>query len=517
MTRTPSAPGAILAVLCLCAFAVNVDTTLVNVALPTLVRELDASTRELQWIVDAYTLAFAALVLAAGSLGDRVGRREMLVAGLAVYGAGNAAAGFMESPAQLVGARAIMGVGAAMIFPTTLSIIMNVFRERGPRAMAIGLWGATVGLAVALGPIAGGALLEGLSWEWTFFVKVPVALAAIGLALAIVPTSRDPETPRLDLPGLLLSTAAIGIVVFAVIEAPEAGWGGAQTLGLLALGVALLVAFVEVERRAAAPMLDVGLFRNLRFSAASAAVTVAFFSLFGFIFLITQYFQFLKGYGPLETGVRLLPVATSVAVASIVGTRLTMRVGNKAVVATGLTLLSAAFVWISTVSAATPYLELAAQMVCLGLGMGFTSAPATESIMGAVSRHRAGIGSAVNDATRELGGTLGVAVIGSVYASLYTGAFSGAGAAPAPAVDAARESIGGALIAADRLPPDAGAALRELATSGFFDGLQVGCLVAAGVCAAGALFAAAVLPSQPAETAEVDERDLALAAGEASA
>src|SRR3954447_20669332 len=517
MTRTRSAPGAILAVLCLCAFAVNVDTTLVNVALPTLVRELDASTRELQWIVDAYTLAFAALVLAAGSLGDRVGRREMLVAGLVVYGAGNAAAGFMDSPAQLVGARAIMGVGAAMIFPTTLSIITNVFRERGPRAAAIGLWGATVGLAVALGPIAGGALLEGLSWEWTFFVKVPVSLAAIGLALAIVPTSRDPETPPLDLPGLLLSTAAIGIVVFAVIEAPEAGWGGAQTLGLLALGVALLVAFVEVERRAAAPMLDVGLFRNLRFSGASAAVTVAFFSLFGFIFLITQYFQFVRGYGALETGVRMLPVATSVAVASIVGTRLTMRVGNKAVVATGLMLLSGGFLWISTISAVTPYWEIAGQMVCLGLGMGFTSAPATESIMGAVSRHRAGIGSAVNDATPRLGGTLGIAVIGSVYASLYGGAFSNAGAVPGPAVDAARESIGGALIAADQLPAGAGGVLRELATSGFFDGLQVGCLVAAGVCAAGALFAAAVLPSQPAETAEVDERDLALAAGEASA
>ncbi|HEX8085235.1 MAG TPA: MFS transporter [Solirubrobacteraceae bacterium] len=511
MTRMPSAPGAVLAVLCLCAFAVNVDTTLVNVALPTLVRELDASTRELQWIVDAYTLAFAALVLAAGSLGDRVGRREMLVAGLVVYGAGNAAAGFMDSPAQLVIARTIMGVGAAMIFPTTLSIITNVFRERGPRAKAIGLWGATVGLAVALGPIAGGALLEGLSWEWTFFAKVPVALAAIGLALAIVPTSRDPRTPPLDVPGLLLSTAAIGIVVLAIIEAPEAGWDSAQTVGLLALGLALLAAFVGVERRSAAPMLDVGLFRNLRFSGASAAVTVSFFSLFGFIFLITQYFQFIRGYGPLETGVRMLPVATSVALASIVGTRLTMRVGNKAVVATGLTLLSGGFLWVSTASADTPYLEIAAQMVCLGLGMGFTSAPATESIMGAVSRHRAGIGSAVNDATRELGGTLGVAVIGSVYASLYTGAFSGATPAPAPAVDAARESIGAALIAADRLPPDAGAALHGLATSGFFDGLQVGCLVAAGVCAAGALFAAVVLPSQPEDAPAVDESELALA------
>jgi EmrB/QacA subfamily drug resistance transporter len=493
-------PGVVLAVLCLCSFVVVVDTTLVNVTLPTLVRELHATTRELQWIVDAYNLTFAAFVLAAGSLGDRMGRRGMLLAGLAVYGVANALAALAGDPAQLIAARAVTGIGSAMIFPTTLSIITNVFRERGPRAKAIGAWGATTGLAVALGPIVGGALLEAFSWQSAFLVKVPVVLLAMGLTLAFVPTSSDPSRPRLDVPGLTLSTLAVGLLVFTIIEAPDAGWDSTRSLAGFAGALVLLAAFVWWERRTDHPMLDVRLFRNLRFSAASAAVTIAFFALFGFIFLITQYFQFLKGYGPFETGVRLIPVATSVGVGSVVGTRLAVTRGNKVVVATGLFLLVVAFAWISTASATTHYYVAALQMIPLGLGMGLTSAPATESIMGAVNVHKAGIGSAVNDTTRELGGTLGVAVIGSVYASLYadaltrlpdTGPFA-----------AARDSVGAALITADKLAAtghaNAAAALQHVASDGFFDGLQAGCLVAAGVCAVGALFAALALPAQPA-------------------
>lgn len=497
-----------LAAVCLCAFAVNLDVTIVNVTLPRLVVDLDASTRELQWIVDAYTLVFAALVLAAGSLGDRFGRRGTLLAGLAVYGAGNGLASLTSSADALIATRAIMGLGAALIFPTTLSIITNVFTERGPRAQAIGLWGAVTGLAIALGPIAGGALLESFSWPATFLVKVPVALVAIALVLWVVPDSRDPEAPRLDYAGLALSTAAIGTLVYGIIEAPEAGWLSAQTLALGAAALAFGATFVAVERRVAQPMLDVRIFRNLRFSAASASVTIAFFALAGFIFLITQYFQFLKGYGPLETGLRILPVATCVAIGSVVGTQVAVRHGTKLVVGGGLILLATAYAWISTASVATPYLEIAGQMVVLGTGMGLTSAPATESIMGAVSRAKAGIGSAVNDAARELGATLGVAVIGSVYASLYADAFTRAAtqAIPGEAVEAARESVGAAFIATDRLAEagatDAGGALVGLASQGFFDGMQAGCLVAAVVCAAGAVLCLLTLPAQPEEQAE---------------
>jgi len=509
----------VLAVLCLCAFAVNVDTTLVNVALPTLVQELGAGTRELQWIVDAYTLTFAALVLGCGALSDRYGRREALLVGLVIYGIGNGLAALTDSAEALIATRAVMGVGAAVIFPTTLSIIVQVFTDRAGRAQAIGLWGASTGLAVALGPIVGGALLESASWQATFAAKVPVALAALALVLAVVPTSRDPSTPRLDRPGLGLSALAIGLVVYAVIEAPEAGWTSARTLATFAAGATALGLFVWWEARTPAPMLDLTLFRSARFSAASASVTVAFFALAGFIFLITQYFQFLKGYGPLETGLRLLPVATFVAVMSVLGTKLAVRIGNKLVISAGLVFLAAAYGWISTVQVATSYAEIAGQMVLLGSGMGLTGAPATESIMGAVSTAKAGIGSAINDTTRELGATLGVAVIGSVYASLYAGSLDGAALSgvPAEASQAAGESIGGAVIAVSELTAagagQAAAQLGAAASAGFFDGLQAGCLVAAGVCLAGAAFCAVALPSRPAEeTQGAAPRDAAVAA-----
>ncbi len=499
-----SRPGPlVLVTLCLCAFAVNLDVTLVNVTLPRLVEDLGAGTRDLQWIVDAYTLTFAALVLAAGSLGDRFGRREALLAGLAVYGVGNAAASLVSSTEALIATRALMGVGAALIFPTTLSIITNVYTEREVRAKAIGAWGASTGLAIALGPIVGGALLESFSWPATFVAKVPVAILAAVLVVRFVPTSKDPAAPRLDYAGLIVSTAAVATIVYAIIEAPDAGWASGQTLALFAAGAALLALFVTVERRTAEPMLDVSIFANLRFSAASLSITVSFFALAGFIFLIIQYFQFLKGYAPLETGLRLLPVATFVGISSLVGTQVAVRRGTKLVVTFGLLCLAVAYAWISTASVETSYLEIAAQMVVLGTGMGLTSAPATEAIMGAVSLGKAGVGSAINDTTRELGSTLGVAIIGSVFASLYTGAFDGTATAALPpgTSDQAQASIGAAFSVAQGLSDNgAGAAastLRDVASSGFFDGLQAGCLVAAGVCAAGAIFAAAVLPAQP--------------------
>ena len=493
-----------LLVLLLCAFAVTVDTTIVNVALPTLSTELDASTRDLQWVVDAYTLVFAALVLAAGALGDRFGRREMLLVGLVVYGLANGAAALVESSGALIACRALMGVGAAIIFPATLSTIVHLFPERGARAKAIGLWGATTGIAVALGPIAGGALLEGSGWQAAFWIKLPIALVAFLLALAFVPSSRDPRRPRVDRPGLVLSALAVLALVYTIIEAPEQGWLAVRSLAGFAAAALLFAAFVADEARREDPLLDVRLFRNGRLSAASLAITLTFFALFGFIFLITQYFQVLRGYEPFETGVRLLPVALSTGVASVAGTLLAVRVGNKAVVATGLGLMSVMFAWTSQVDGATSYLEIAAQMVVLGTGMGLTTAPATESIMGAVPSAKAGVGSGINDTTRELGGTLGVAVIGSVFASLYARGFDGA--PQGLPVGSAEDSIGAAIAIAQQLGGAPGEALRQLATAGFYDGLQAGCLVAAGVCALGSLAAAILLPSRPAEEREPDER-----------
>ncbi len=517
----------ILVALLLAAFLINLDTTLVNVALPAMVRQLHATTTQLQWVVDSYNLVFAALLLTFGSLSDRFGRKGMLLAGLAVFSAASLAGGFTTDPAQLIAARSVMGLGAAMTFPATLSLISNVFTERGERARAIGLWGAVAGVAIAMGPIVGGWLLEHYSWASIFIAMAPVAAAAaIGVAL-VVPASKDPAAAAPDIPGLGLSSAAMAVLVFTIIEAPTYGWAAGRSVAGFAASAVLLAAFIVRERRAAHPMLDVRLFRNLRFSAASGAVTVSFFTLFGFIFLMTQYFQFVRGYGPLSTGVRLLPVALSVGAGSVAGTQLAVRAGTKLIVTTGLVATAAFYGWVAmTTSATISYGIIAAQMVLYGLGMGLTSAPATESIMGAISRRKAGVGSAVNDSTRLVGGTLGVAVIGSVYASVYGSRLTATlpTGVPGPVAAIAHQSVGAAYVAAGKIAalghPALGQALQHASTNAFLRGLTIGCLVAGAVAAAGAVLAVLFLPAQPAQLARpvspaADEAETAEGAHEA--
>ena len=493
----------ILISLLLAAFAINLDTTIVNVALPSLVRELHASNSQLQWVVDAYNLLFAASVLAAGSLSDRFGRKGMLLAGLAVFGLASLAGGLTDGPGQLIAARAVMGVGSAMVFPSTLSLLSNVFTERGERARAIGLWGAITGAAIALGPIVGGWLLELFDWRSIFFVMTPIAALAGLLVARYVPTSRDPHAARIDRAGFALSTATVGLLVYTIIEAPSHGWGSARTIGSFALTALLASAFVARERTTDEPMLDLTLFRNLRFTAASVSVAISFFALSGFIFLVTQYFQFLKGYGPLSTGIRLLPVASFVAISSIVGAKLAVRFGTKLVVASGLLSMAAFYLWVTSTSATTGYGTIAAQMVVLGTGMGLTSAPATEAIMGVVPKAKAGVGSAINDATRLLGGTLGVAVIGSVYASLFASRLTSAlpGGLPAAAVRTAHASVGAALTVASKAAqsghPALAVAIHNGAHSAFFAGFSTANYLAAGVAGAGAVMALVLLPAQP--------------------
>jgi EmrB/QacA subfamily drug resistance transporter len=492
-----------LAALLVAAFVINLDTTIVNVALPTLVRELHASNSQLQWIVDAYNLVFAALLLMSGSLSDRVGRKGMLLAGLAVFGVASVAGGLTTSAGQLIVARCFMGLGAAMVFPATLSLISNIFTGRAERARAIGLWGASAGVAIALGPIVGGWLLEGFRWPSIFFAMAPVAALGAAMVAYSVPTSRDPHAPKTDRGGFALSTAAIALLIFTIIEAPEYGWGSARSVAGFAAGAALLAAFIAWERGMSEPMLDVSLFRNPRFAAASASVTIAFFALFGFIFLITQFFQFFKNYSPLSTGVHLLPVASAVGVASVLGTKLAVRFGTKLVVASGLAMMAAFYAWVSTATASLAYGTIAVQMVLFGIGMGFTSAPATEAIMGVVPTAKAGVGSAVNDTTRLLGGTLGVALIGSVYASLYGSRLTALlpHTLPAHLATTAHSSAGAALIVAEHLRQAGDAALAiglsHATNAAFFHGFSAGNLLAAGVAGAGVLMALLLLPAQP--------------------
>ncbi|GAB1813897.1 MFS transporter [Mycobacterium sp. MUNTM1] len=498
-------PVAALAVICLGVFVISVDATIVNVALPTLSRELGADTAQLQWIVDAYTLVMSGLLLSAGSLSDRYGRRGWLNSGLALFAVTSAVAAQMNSADALIAARAAMGVGAAVIFPTTLGLITNIFTDPAPRAKAIGLWAAMVGVGVAVGPISGGWLLEHFWWGSIFMVNIPVAALAIIGATLFVPSSRDPAAPRVDVPGLILSATGITTLVYTVIEAPTWGWTDGRTMAGFLIAAIVLAAFARWERLSTHPMLDVSVFTNRRFSGGSLAVTAGFLTLFGFIFVITQYFQFIKDYTAFESGVRLLPVAASIALASIGGPRLVERIGTTAVVATGLAVFAAGLAWASTADAATPYTQIAMQMLLLGGGLGLTFSPATEAIMGSLPIDKAGVGSAVNDTTRELGGTLGVAIAGSIFASVYSGHLGASALTGLPA-DAMRHSMAVAHTVIQHLPAQQAGHVRTAVDRAFLDGLQVSSLVCAGIALGAAIVVGWLLPAR--EPARQEERAL---------
>ncbi len=492
-------PIAALAAICLSVFVISVDATIVNVALPTLSRELNADTAQLQWIVDAYTLVMAGLLLSVGSLSDRYGRRAWLSGGLAAFAITSIVAAQANSAHALIAARAAMGVGAAVIFPTTLGLITNIFTDPVRRAKAIGVWAAMVGVGVAVGPMAGGWLLEHFFWGSIFLVNVPVAAVAIVGGILFVPTSRDPAAPKVDVPGLILSSIGVTVLIYTVIESPQWGWGSARTVAGFGVAAIVLAAFARWEWRSSHPMLDVSVFANRRFSGGSLAVTAGFLTLFGFIFVITQYFQFIKSYSAFETGVRLLPVAISIAVASVLGPRVVERVGSTAVVASGLAIFAAGLAWASTADAATPYLQIAGQMLLLGGGLGLTTAPATEAIMGSLSTDKAGIGSAVNDTTRELGGTLGVAIVGSVFASVYSRRIESASALTALPGDirsTMEHSTAAAYKVIGQLPAVQAAGVRDAVNHAFLGGLQIGSLVCAAIALAAAIVVAVLLPAR---------------------
>jgi EmrB/QacA subfamily drug resistance transporter len=404
---------AVLAVLCLSLFMVVLDITIVNVAIPTLGKDLGAGTTDLQWIVDAYTLVFSALLLALGHVGDRWGRKGALQAGIVLFAIASFLAARSTTIDQLIAARAFMGVGAALVFPATLAILVNTFTDLRQRAAAIGIWSATTGVAIATGPVVGGYLLEHFNWGSIFVVNLPVAAIAIVAGAVLLPTSRDPNAGSLDWVGFLLSASGVGLLVWAIIEGPREGWTSATVLACFAAAAILLTIFVLWERRQLHPLLDVSVFKDMRFTAASTAVAMAFFALFGFIFLITQYLQLVQGFTPLQAGVRTVPFAAATAVMAPIAIVLMHRFGTKIVVSVGLLLMGAGFAVASTSDASTAYFgPILISMLLGGSGLALATGPSTDSIMGSLSDERAGVGAAVNDTTREIGGTLGVAVIG---------------------------------------------------------------------------------------------------------
>ena len=487
-----------LGVLCLSLFVIVMDNTIVNVALPTLVRELGTSISQLQWVVDSYTLVFAGLLLTAGSLGDRFGRRGALNVGLLIFGGASTVAAFAGSVNALVAARAVMGIGAALIMPATLSILTNVFTDARERAIAIALWSAVAGVAVALGPVSGGFLLEHFWWGSVFIINAPVVLVALIAGRILVPTSRDPAAPRIDWVGAALSIVGLTALVWSIIEAPDRGWTSSSVAGGFAIAIVVLAAFVQWELRRDGPMLDLRFFTNARFTAASAAITMIAFALFGFIFMATQYLQFILGYSALSAGVHTLPFAFAVVLTAPLSSKLVEWFGTKLVVAFGLMSFAAGLLTAAGTSLGSSYSRVFVTMLLLGGGMGLASAPATESIMGSLPKAKAGVGSAVNDTTRELGGAFGVAIVGSTLSSLYAARLGDRldGTVPAPALDAAKHSMGAALAVGNQIGGSDGARIIAAARDAFVHAMTRASLVTAAFAVVGAMVALRWLPAR---------------------
>ncbi|CCM62420.1 MAG: MFS transporter [Candidatus Microthrix sp.] len=497
-----------LGVLCASLSVISIDNTILNVALPNIVDNLGASGSDLQWIVDAYVVVFAGLLLTSGALGDKFGRKLMLTGGLALFAATSAFAAFSGSPGALIGARGLMGIAGAAIFPSTLSILTNTF-EGPERGRAIGIWAAVSGLGIAVGPLLGGFLLEHFWWGSVFLVNVPIALGAIVAGRFLVPETVGERDRPLDPMGSLLSIVGLTGVLYAIIEAPGAGWLAPETLIPGAIGVAVLAAFVVWELRNPHPMLDVSFFSNPRFSAASATITLVFFALFGSTFLLTQYFQFVLGYSPLKTGMLTAPVALGIMTAGPLAPRLVEKVGTKLVVLAGLFVVGVALLCYGSefLMESVP-LGMGVRLI-FGWGMGLVMPPATESIMGSLPRARAGVGSAVNDTTRQTGGALGVAVIGSIFAAQYRSVVKIPADLPVQVRDGMADSIGSGLRIAKemKLPVSDLVRVHDAAAPAFVSGMQMAVVFGAVVVAIAAVVAWRYLPAREAGPVTEGEAD----------
>jgi EmrB/QacA subfamily drug resistance transporter len=494
----------ILVVLCISLMIVIIGNTALNVALPRLALDLDAGTTDLQWMVDAYSLVFAGMLFTAGTLGDRFGRKGALQAGLVLFLVGTGFAAVATSSTQVIGARSVMGLAAAFVMPATLSILTNVFPPDA-RPKAIAVWAGIAGGGAAIGPVASGFLLEHFWWGSVFLVNVPVIIVALAAGHFLDPTSRDPEEPPLDIPGALLSIIGLSALVYGIIEGPQHGWTSPESVAIFAFAGLAIVLFVVRELHTPNPMLDLRYFRDRRFSVSSAGMTLIFFAMFGTFFLVSQYFQLVLGYTALESGLFQLPMAVVMILLSPQVPKLVDRFGVARVVPVGLSSVALGLVLFSLLGVDTSIWLVYGPILFLAAGMAITMTPLTTQIMAAVPVTKAGVGSAMNDTTRELGGALGVAVLGSLVTSTYAASIGDAVSGLSGADRAAAESgLVGAFGVAQRLGAEGGA-LVEAAKQAFVDGMGLAAVTGAVVVAVAAVLSYRLLPHGPAATPIPDD------------
>lgn len=480
-----------LGALVICLLTIGLDGTVLNVALPTLATELGASTGGLQWIVDAYVLVFAGLLLPIGALGDRLGRRRILLVGLGVFLISSVAAAWTTATGGLIAARAFMGLGSAIMTPMATAILPVLFGPK-ERARAISMMAAAMGLGVPLGPLLGGWLLDHFWWGSVFLVNVPVALVGIVAALIFIPESRNPRRRPPDLLGGALSTVGLVAVVYGVIEAPRRGWTDPVVLVGLGGGLVLVCAFVLWERRHPSPMIDLGLFRRPRFLWGTVAATIGTFGLFGLLFTVPQYLQAVQGHDAFDTGLRLLPMMGGLVLGAGGADRIVARIGTKIPVTTGLVIISAAMLMGAGTELSDGYGWTATWLALVGFGVGLALAPSMDAVLGELPTDESGAGTALTMTLRQVGGALGVALLGSVLAGAYASRIDVSGL-PEPAAQAARDSVAGAAAVADRLH------LPSLLTSAgdaYLHGMSLVLFVCAGIAVIGAVLVGAALPAR---------------------
>ncbi|MDO4899295.1 MFS transporter [Actinomyces sp.] len=470
-----------LLVLCLAELVGVMDNTIINVGIPTLGRAFHASTSQLQWTVDAYTLVFAVLMLPAGYLGDRIGRRKVLITGLLGFAVVSAASALATSVTTLIWLRVMLGLCAALVFPATLSLISIIFKGTKHHALAVGLWAATAGLGIALGPVVGGLLLQHFSWPALFWINIAIVLPVAAASPLLVPESRGVDLGRFDGVGVVLAISALGLFVGSLIEGPQIGWTSAPILGGLAASAVLAWAFITWELRVESPLLDLTLFRAPNVATCSSAIGLAFFSLFGFTFAITIYFQAVRGYSALQAGLAILPFAAVMGAVSPLAPILARRFGTGRCVPTGIALMGVGFWIVSFADATNSYwVVMVPAMVFMATGLGLAQGPATDIILSAAPSDEIGVASGVNDSIREVGGTIGVALLGSILSYVYKTQMEPV-MAQMPGLTGAESSIMVAQQVAATLPDAARQSLWASASDAFLSGLHLNCLILTGL------------------------------------